>query len=42
MVMDKLACNENLDNFESSNVQDLSLEAEKKIARSFMGRIEGK
>ena len=38
--MDKLARKECLDSFEVNPAQDLSLEEEKKIARSFMGRIE--
>ena len=40
MVMDKLAYQESLDSIEVNPAQDLSLEEEKKIARSFMGRIE--
>ena len=38
--MDKLARKESLDSIELNPAQDLSLEEEKKIARSFMGRIE--
>ena len=40
MVMDKLARKESLDSIELNPAQDLSLEEEKKIARSFMGRVE--
>jgi hypothetical protein len=39
MVMDKLAFQKDL-RFSKSEHVDTSLEAEKKIARSFMGRIE--
>ena len=38
--MDKLARKESLDSIELNPAQDLSLEEEKKIARSFMGRVE--